>query len=197
MQQGRAAGSVVCGFEFTGAIAGRHLPVRPTWTQMYRRDSDAPAPAGLRCTGGPHLRTYAPQWALKSCASVGRWASGLSSGGGARLALAWLWLAPGRGRICHCSWPWDLRTRGQLQCQRLALSAAVSQHVHGYHHHHKPETTRGAPVVCRLSRLEIWPSPQPESRRQWESRGQGRMPQGSRGDVPPQARRHVHCDVFG
>jgi len=39
--------------------------------------------------------------------------------------------------------------------------------------------------------------PRPESRRQWESRGQGRMPQGSRGDVPPQARSHVHCDVFG
>ena len=154
---------------------------------------------GLRCIGGPHLRTYAPQWALKSCASVGRWAGGLSSGecaAGTGMAVAGagprpdlpLQLAMGSAYARPIAVP-----------APLALSAAVSQHVHGHHHHHKPETARGAPVVCRLSRLEIWPSPRPESRRQWESRsrGQGRMPQGSRGDVPPQARSHVHCDVFG
>ena len=152
---------------------------------------------GLRCTGGPHLRTYAPQWALKSCASVGRWAGGLSSGecaAGTGMAVAGagprpdlpLQLAMGSAYARPIAMP-----------APLALSAAVSQHVHGHHHHHKPETARGAPVVCRLSRLEIWPSPRPESRQQWESRGQGRMPQGSGGDVPPQACSHVHWDGFG
>jgi hypothetical protein len=113
-------------------------------------------------------------------ASAGRWAGGLSSGefpAGIGMAVAGagprpdLPLGTGHG---------NLRTRDQRQRRCQPPSASICM---GTTTITSQETAHGAPVVCRRSRLEIWPSPWPESRRQWESRGQGRMPQGSRRDV--------------